>query len=189
MGLIERLFGKRLAQVQPAALGKGLAEIASGAARPDLLEMLINDLPQRTLGDAFLAVAPLSLFAWIRASNNEPLQLGSPAARQEIYDNFASVLVVHYVRLFGSERDPDAIVADIKRIAQRLVEVWNSSQDKPPAPHWYVGKEVWSILEANNENPDPARIMLLSELLTTQTKTLLEFARRVQIVPAGSHGV
>jgi hypothetical protein len=181
MRILERLFGKSRAKVGPAKLGRGLAEIATSSARPDVLEMLIENLPQKNHGDAFLAMASLNLFAWIRVSQNESLHLGSRASRKKIYDNMASFLVVPYVQLFDPGVDPDATVVLITTNAVELMKIWNDSQDKPPSPQWHIGKEVWFMLEETRTDPDPVRITLLSGLLHTQTMTLLEFVRQIEV--------
>lgn len=181
MKLLARLFGRGREKVGPAKLGRGLAEIATAAARPDVLEMLIEGLPKKGLGVAFLALASLDLFAWIRVSESESLRLGSRTSRKVIYDTMASFLVVNYVQLFDPGADPDATVALITTRAVKLMKVWNDSQGKPPSPQWHVGKEVWFMLEETCADPDPVRISLLSDLLHTQTMTLLEFVRQIEV--------
>jgi hypothetical protein len=181
MGVLERLFGRSRAKVEPAKLGRGLAEIAAGAARPDLLEMLIKDVPGKNLGDAFLAMASLSLFAWTRASQNEPLRLGSQGSRQEIFDTMLASLVALYVQLFNPDADPGATDTFIATKSHSLLKVWNASHDKSPSPQWYVAKEAWFMLEETREHPDPVLITLLGGVLSNQTVTFVEFARRVEI--------
>lgn len=181
MSMLERLFGKRRPKVGPVKLGRSLAELATSAAGKQVLEMVTEDLPQKSLGDAFLAIASLNLFAWIRVSQSEQVHLGSQATRQAIYDQMASFLVVRHVQLFDPSADPDATIGLITMKAVELMRVWNDSQDKPPSPQWYIGKEVWFWLEETRKNPDPARIMLLSGLLHSQTMTFLEFVREIEV--------
>ncbi|MFQ5662351.1 MAG: hypothetical protein ACE5HL_00765 [Terriglobia bacterium] len=182
MGFLKKLFGASAPdgpeQLTSASVGKLLAELSCGS-NPGILDMLIEELPSKNRADAFLALASLSLFAWIRASQSESLQLDL-ASQKEIYHSFASFLVVQYLQQFGGSEDPNAIVYEITSNARGLLDVWNNSQGKEPLPHWYVAKAVWFMLQEDPDRPDPVQIMALTELLSSETLGFLEFVRDIQ---------
>ena len=101
------------------------------------------------------------------------------ATEKEIYDSFASALVVEYVQRFGASGDPNSVVRDITTRAHSLIGVWNENEGNAPAPHWYVAKEVWHMVEKDRDRPNPASIMALSKLLMLRTVDFLEYTQNL----------
>lgn len=182
MGFFQRLFRTPEERLTLGEMGASLVRISHPASSLRLL--VPEDLPTEKQGDAFLALASLYLFAWIRASQSEAMQSEAMqlahATEQEIYDSFASALVVEYVQRFGASDDADSVLHDITSRAHGLIGVWNENEGNAPAPHWYVAKEVWHMIEKDRDRPNPARIEALSKMLSEVSIAFLQYALDVR---------
>ena len=163
----------------PAVVGQHLANMTSAPGLPDLLDMLVEGLEGVQRADAFFAVSVLELFSWIQVSQSDLLNLDRPS-EQEIYDSFASFLVVKYLQDFAGSGHPDQLVQLLTGEARGLINVWNENQESEPGPQWYVAKEVWFMLQRDRSRPDPARIMALAEMLSTSRESQSRFMRDIE---------
>lgn len=162
----------------PSKLGQYLADLVSGIQKT-FLDLLIRNTPNKTRGDAFLAIAALHLFAWIRASQNTSLKIDR-TIHQEIYNNVASFLAARYVIEFAPHDNPDLTVLVITTRAKQLLDVWRESQNKEPSPHHYVAKEVFFFINDDRNRIDLGIYLALSKVLEDQTLALWELAKQLQ---------
>jgi len=163
--------------VAPREVGENLAQMGGSS---DLLETLLEGLPDSSRSDAHAVLASLTLLACRRVLESGVLNF-SPASKQAIYDGLIVALATERVRTFGLSEDcVDTFISDMVNRADLFATIWNESIGRQPAPHHYVAKEGWFMICGDRSNPDLTRIVLLSGTLSATSTTVMEFLREAR---------
>jgi len=159
--------------VTPAEVGELL--VKNSVSIVENIQEVLSDLKIKD-SDIFLPTASLYLFALLRASQAESINIDRHTLK-EIYDNLASFLVVKYIKQYGGSGDPDTLVHDLTSRTGVLMKTWDKNLNNEPSPHWYVAKEVWLRFQPY---PHPVGIQLLFSFHSNSTIYFVEVLGGIQ---------
>lgn len=172
----ERKFGPEEEKVTSAQVGEALCDIFIDKWKsPDDIKKMRDDFSiMATNTEIYLCLSSLYFMGFIMATKSGNIQIPSPVI-MDISHNLASFLIVKYVDFHSVDEDSDVLLQEQNRITQGLIEVWDESMDKKPAPHWYVGKEVCYILNGRDKTPDIALTTMFGGFLSGHAVSIKEF--------------
>ena len=126
----------------------------------------------------FLTLSSLFLFAYIRASSSDKIEIVRDLKVKISHDMATMIVTVLCSMIENNDVDVlNELMEFQANLTQEYMKIWNDNQSSEPGPHWYVGKQACNNIEIEN---DPSAIMYFSEILHNNTMSIVELITDLQ---------